>query len=132
MGKGVALAGHTILVVEDEPLIALAIVEGFKAAGAQVHTAYNLRDGMRLAAQPDISAAVLDFGLSDGEGSALCERLNERQVPFVLHTGYTHVHEACRSAIVVPKPAPAGQLVKAIESLLRGGPDAPMRSGSRQ
>jgi len=30
----VALAGHTILIVEDEPLIALAIVEDFKAAGA--------------------------------------------------------------------------------------------------
>jgi CheY-like chemotaxis protein len=82
----VALAGHTILVVEDEPLIALGIVEDFKAAGASVHTAYNLCDGLRLADHPDLSAAVVDFGLSDGKGSALCERLNERQVPFILHT----------------------------------------------
>jgi CheY-like chemotaxis protein len=81
-----ALVGHTILVVEDEPLIALAIVEDFKAAGASVHTAYNLSDGLRLADHPDLSAAVVDFGLSDGKGSALCERLNERQVPFILHT----------------------------------------------
>jgi DNA-binding response OmpR family regulator len=116
----VALAGRTILVVEDEPLIALAIVEDFKAAGASVHTAYNLCDGLRLADHPDLSAAVLDFGLTDGEGSALCERLSERQVPFVLHTGYTQVHEACRSVIVVPKPAPAGQLVSVVESLLQG------------
>ena len=87
------LAGHTILVVDDEPLIALAIAEDFKAAGAQVHTAYNLCDGLRLADHPDLSAAVVDFGLSDGKGSTLCERLIERQVPFVLHTGYTHVHD---------------------------------------
>jgi len=85
----VALAGHTILVVEDEPLIALTIVEDFKAAGASVHTAYNLCDGLRLADHPDLSAAVVDFGLSDGQGSTLCERLNERHVPFILHTGYT-------------------------------------------
>jgi len=117
----VTLAGHTILVVEDEPLIALAIVEDCKAAGAQVHTAYNLCDGLRLADHPDLSAAVVDFGLSDGKGSALCERLNERQVPFILHTGYTHVHEACRSGIVVPKPAAPGQLVSVIERLLQGG-----------
>jgi DNA-binding response OmpR family regulator len=117
--EAVALAGHTILVVEDEPLIALAIVEDFKAAGASVHTAYDLCDGLRLADHPDLSAAVVDFGLSDGKGSALCERLNERQVPFVLHTGYTHVHEACRSGIVVPKPAAPGQLVSEVERLLR-------------
>jgi DNA-binding response OmpR family regulator len=127
-----ALVGHTILVVEDEPLIALAIVEDFTAAGASVHTAYNLCDGLRLADDPDLSAAVVDFGLSDGKGSALCERLNERQVPFVLHTGYTHVHEACQSGIVVPKPAAAGQLVSAIERLLQGESDAPKCSGSRQ
>lgn len=87
--EAVALAGHTILVVEDEPLIALTIVEDFKAAGASVHTAYNLCDGLRLADHPDLSAAVVDFGLSDGQGSTLCERLNERHVPFILHTGYT-------------------------------------------
>ncbi len=118
--KPSALAGHTILVVEDEPLIVLAIVEDLKAAGAAVHTAYNLCDGLRLADHPDLSAAVVDFGLSDGKGSALCERLNERHVPFVLHTGYTHVHEVCRSGIVVPKPAVPGQLVSMIEKLLQG------------
>lgn len=115
-----ALIGHTILVVEDEPLIALDIVEGFKAAGALVHSAHTLRDGLRLAAHPDLSAAVVDFGLSDGEAGALCERLSDRQVPFVLHTGYSHVHEACRSGIVVPKPASPQDLVSTIERLLEG------------
>lgn len=119
-GANVALAGQTILVVEDEPLIALDIVEQFKAAGALVHTAHSVRDGMRLADHPDLSAAVLDFGLSDGEGSALCERLSERHVPFVLHTGYSHVHEVCRSGLLVPKPAAPEDVVKAVEKLLHG------------
>jgi DNA-binding response OmpR family regulator len=107
-----------VLVVEDEPLIALDIVQGFRAAGASVFCARNLRDGLRLAGHPDLAAAVVDFGLSDGEGTALCERLNQRGVPFVLHTGYSHVGEVCTSAIVVPKPATPDQLVSAIEKLL--------------
>ena len=126
-----ALAGHTILVVEDEPLIALALAENFKAAGASVYTAYNLCDAIRLAAHPDLSAAVVAVGLPDGQGSALCERLTERQVPFVLHTGYTHVHEACRSGIVVPKPALPQQWVSVVESLLQGRPQPPSASRRR-
>jgi DNA-binding response OmpR family regulator len=116
--SSVGLSGHTILVVEDEPLVALDIVESFKQAGASVYTACNLRDGLRLAGHPDLSAAIVDFGLSDGEGTALCERLNARGLPFVLHTGYTHVDEACRSGIVVPKPATGFQLVSTVEKLL--------------
>jgi hypothetical protein len=56
---------------------------------------------------------------SDGDGTALCDRLKERGVPFVLHTGYSHIHEACRSAIIVPKPATTAQLVNALQSLIK-------------
>lgn len=119
MGSIGPLAGRSILVVEDEPLIALDIVEDFKTAGASVFSARNLCDGLRLAGHPDLAAAVVDFGLSDGDGTALCERLNERGVPFVLHSGYPHLSGACRLGIVVPKPAAPGQLVSTIEKLLQ-------------
>lgn len=112
------LKGHSILVVEDEPLIALHIVACFRGAGASVMTALNLSDGLRLAGHPDLSAAVIDFGLSDGEGTALCERLNERRIPFVLHTGYQHVPEVCHTGVLIPKPADPHQLVSAIAGLL--------------
>jgi DNA-binding response OmpR family regulator len=114
----VSLAGCSILVVEDEPLIALDIVEGFRNAGASVMTAHQLRDGLRLAGHPDLSAAVVDFGLSDGDGTELCERLAERHIPFVLHTGYQHVHEACHGGVLVPKPAAPAALVSTVASLL--------------
>jgi DNA-binding response OmpR family regulator len=116
----VALTGHTILVVEDEPLIALDIVEGLTAPGASVHTAHNLQDGLRLAARPDLSAAIVDFGLQEGEGSALCEQLNARRVPFILHTGYAHTGAACESGIIVPKPATQQEVGRALEQLLQG------------
>lgn len=94
------------------------LADGLRKAGAAVMTAHTLCDGLRLAGRPDLSAAVIDFGLSDAVGTALCERLNERGVPFVLHTGYTHVHEACRTGIVLTKPAPPDQIVAAIAALL--------------
>src|SRR5438552_9841535 len=104
MRKG-TLAGRSILIVEDEPLIALDITEGFRSAGASVLSAHNLQDGLRLAGHPDLSAAVVDFGLRGGASTALCERLKERNVPFVLHSGYTKLHDACRAGVLVPKPA---------------------------
>jgi DNA-binding response OmpR family regulator len=105
-------------VIEDEPLIALDVGECFRRAGAFVLTVFNLRNGLRLAGDADLSAAVVDFVLSDGEGTAVCERLNERGIAFVLHSGYSHVHEACRVGVVVPKPAKANDLVVTIASLL--------------
>src|SRR5262245_55586767 len=103
----VSLAGRSELIVEDEPLIAINIVECFRDAGASVMTARGLRDGLRLADHPHLSATIVDFGPHEVEGNELCERLKKRGVPFVLHSGYAHVEDACRSGIVVPKPAPA-------------------------
>jgi DNA-binding response OmpR family regulator len=112
------LTGRSILIVEDEPLVALDIAEGFRAAGASVLMAHKLEDGLRLAGHPDLSAAVLDYGFGDGDGAALCARLKARAVPFVLHSGYSHVDEACKAGAVVPKPASPPTLVAAITQLL--------------
>jgi DNA-binding response OmpR family regulator len=112
------LAGRSILIVEDEPLIALDIAEGFRRAGASVLSAHNLQDGLRLAGHPDLSAAVLDFGLRDVEGTALCARLKDRQIPFVLHTGYQHTNEACHAGVLVPKPTAPAELVSTVARLL--------------
>lgn len=113
-----ALSGHTVLIVEDEPLIALDIAEALRDAGASVLTAHRLADGLRLARHPDLSAGVLDFGLSDGLGTELCHALTQRGVPFVLHSGYQHVHDACRPGIVVAKPAAPQHIVNVIEKML--------------
>ena len=41
------------------------------------------------------------FGFKDGDSSALCLRLNERDIPYVLHSGYRHLGDACHRGIVV-------------------------------
>ena len=69
--------------------------------------------------QDDLSAAVLDCGRADANADGLCGRLKERAIPFVLHSGYGHVEEACEGGAVVPKPADPAKLVKTVLGLLR-------------
>ena len=115
---GTSLSGHTILVVEDEVLIALDIVNGFQRAGAAVAVARSLADARSLVERNDICAAVVDFGLRDGDANGLCARLHQKHVPFVLHSGYSHAGIACAPAVVIPKPASPDRLVDAIGLLL--------------
>ena len=117
-----SLAGRTILVVEDEFLIALDIVTALKAAGADVVAAATLDRATQLVELDKLSAAVLDFGLRGGDANDLCARLNERDVPYVLHSGYTHLGDQCYRGVVVPKPAHPSVLVGALSRLL-GGPN---------
>jgi len=112
------LAGHTVLIVEDEPLIAIDIVQAFKQVGAVALLARALSEARKLVERSDLSAAVLDFGLGDGDAEQLCHRLTERHVPFVLHSGYSHHGEACGKGIRIPKPAGPEALVRAVEGAL--------------
>lgn len=116
--EALVLRGRSILVVEDEPLIALDIVDCFRQAGASVYSAHNVRDGLRLAGHPDLAAAVVDFGLRDGDGTTLCERLAERSIPFVIHSGNSHAQGVRHAGAVMPKPADPKELVSAVAGLL--------------
>ena len=78
------LTGRLILIVEDEPLIAMDLAQAFERAGARVVSANTLRHAVLLVENDDLSAAVLDHGLGDGDSSRLCERLKQREVPFLL------------------------------------------------
>jgi DNA-binding NtrC family response regulator len=116
--QNTSLAGRSILVVEDEPLIALAIANAFEGAGAQVKSAHTLADAKHLVEVDGLSAAVLDFGLRDGDADPLVDRLTARGIPFLLHSGYAHVGDAYRAGIVVPKPADPSALVDTLARAL--------------
>jgi CheY-like chemotaxis protein len=113
-----SLAGRTVLVLEDEPLIALNIVTAFEQAGAIVVPARTLAKARNIVEQGGLSAAVLDFGLGDGDAEQLCHRLSERAVPFVLHSGYSHPGAACSKGISIPKPASPVALIRAVAQLV--------------
>jgi DNA-binding response OmpR family regulator len=113
------LAGRSILIVEDEPIVALDIAAAFEKAGAQVTTTTTLRHATILVENDGLSAAVLDHGLGDGDSSSLCERLTERNIPFVIYSGFGSIDDgACREAPHVSKPANPEMLIATVAGLL--------------
>jgi CheY-like chemotaxis protein len=82
-----ALAGRSILIVEDEPLIALEVHAVFKAAGASIVSAANKKEALRMISLPGLSAAVVDMNLGQHNCSDVCKRLSDCGIPFVFYTG---------------------------------------------
>ena len=77
-----------VLVVEDEPLLALDLENHLRKAGARVITAGHLDVALSMAGHPDLSGAVVDLRLGKECAFSVCQRLAQRDVPFVIHTGY--------------------------------------------
>ncbi len=81
------LAGRSVLVVEDEILIAMDINEHLESAGAAVIYGRNLSQGLEKVEQ-QFDVALLDVSLGRSETCLpIVERLRERGIPFVLHSG---------------------------------------------
>jgi DNA-binding response OmpR family regulator len=114
------LAGRSILVVEDQPLIALDITDELEAAGAAVTTTDTLKHALILAEHDDLSGAILDHALSDGDSTLLCSRLKERGIPFITYSGFPVVGSMFEGALHISKPSAPGDLAKAMAGLLCG------------
>lgn len=114
-----SLHGCLVLIVEDEALIALDIAQGFKAAGAEVVISCTLEDAMNKAELPNLTAAVIDHALHNGlTTSDVCAKLKERNVPFVVYSGYSKLEGACASGELVHKPATLQMLVVTLQGVL--------------
>jgi DNA-binding NtrC family response regulator len=114
-----SLAGCTILVIEDEPLIALDIAATCENAGAKALFSQTRNEAERLIETDGISAAVVD--LWNDNANALCDRLQQRGIPFVMHSAYANFQDgsdAVKSAAVVPKPATSQALLDALRGAL--------------
>jgi ActR/RegA family two-component response regulator len=114
------LDGKVILVVEDEPLVALDVVKALRAAGAHVLCAGYLESGLCTTEHPELSAAVIDLHLGDGSGTVVCSRLRERGIPFVVHTGYPPMLIAGEwpDVPVISKPARPDEIISALIGVL--------------
>jgi DNA-binding response OmpR family regulator len=115
---GGILTGRLVLIVEDEPLIAMDLAQTFERAGARVTTTKSLREARQLLESHSLAAAVLDHALGDGDSSQLCARLKERDIPFVLYSGHSVIEGACHDAPLVAKPSNPAVLVNAVHELL--------------
>jgi DNA-binding response OmpR family regulator len=116
------LRGRSILIAEDEPLIALDIAEAFEAAGAAIVVTSTVHHALELVEHDGLSAAVLDHALHDGDSSPLCQRLNERKLPFVIYSGLGKLHGACAKGSHIQKPENPKALVSMVAGLIADKP----------
>jgi DNA-binding NtrC family response regulator len=120
--------GATILIVEDEFLIALGLEGAFKEAGArEVIVAQDVQEARAaLSREPPVSAAVLDVQLGGkaDAGFALAEIAATRNIPFVFLTAYAPglvLPAHFDGVTTVPKPYSVATLVTAVaEEMVRG------------
>jgi CheY-like chemotaxis protein len=106
-----------VLIVEDEPLIALALEEalmelGFSIAG----TVSQIPEALDLISREVFDVALLDVNLGLQKIDPVADVLAQRQCPFVFTTGYdrsglprAHSHRA-----VLEKPFHADELAGAV------------------
>jgi DNA-binding response OmpR family regulator len=118
------LAGRSILVVEDEPLIALDVAQALERAGALVLRTGLMGQALALAERDDLSAAVLDHAVGEEDSTPLCARLKERNIPFAMYTGRSRIKGACEDGAHILKPADPIVIVRTVAGLLQSTPTA--------
>jgi CheY-like chemotaxis protein len=110
-----------ILIVEDEPLIAMMLEDFLDALDREVAgSADNVASALELIEQGGIDAAILDVNLRGGEVSwPIADALAEKGIPFVLATGGSgdSVAEQHRGRPVLSKPFTLAAVEKALDAL---------------
>lgn len=114
------LSGRAILVVEDEAFLRLDLADTLHAVGARVVCAAAASEALSALASTQLSAAVLDVRLRDGDCAPVCQSLRERNVPFLFYTGCQDVPDGYAGVPIIAKPAPLARLIEALEALCQG------------
>ena len=101
------LSGRRILVVEDEPIIAMALEDMLRDLDCiVVGPALRLDEAESRARTEPLDGAILDVNLGDGPTFSVAEILAARGVPFCFSTGYgaSVIPARFESAAVLQKP----------------------------
>jgi CheY-like chemotaxis protein len=112
------LAGVSILVVEDEPVIAMGIELAFADTGAKLCFATTLEDGIDLAQQQSLTVGIVDYRLASEKSTELYAYLREKGVPFLIYTGYAVPERDRHGGALIAKPATDEELREALRELL--------------
>lgn len=111
-----------ILIVEDEPLIAMELARVITDAGGTVVAMLRTEsEACAFAGSGQIDAAVLDIWIKDGKSYPVAEVLKSRGIPFVFctaDTGEDHRLAAWTQVPVLAKPYRPDKLVALLGCLL--------------
>lgn len=112
-----AITGCRVLLVEDEPLVAMDVSCGLEDAGASVvRVAQTLAEALAAAATDDIDVALLDGNLGGEPVDRVAQALSNRAIPFCFVSGYgrEHLPQGFNDAPVLTKPVDPDVLIRTI------------------
>ncbi len=112
-----------ILIVEDEPIVAMMLEDMLENLGAiVVGPASSVIEANALIARGLPDAAVLDLNLGGERSHAVARQLRDKGVPFVFATGHTLVGDVdFAEATCVQKPYRSEQIAAALARVLGDG-----------
>jgi DNA-binding NarL/FixJ family response regulator len=114
------LVGLRVLVVEDEPIVAMCLEDMLDALGCViVGPASRLAEGLALAESAEIDVAILDINLDGERSTTIAECLRARGVPFAFASGYENPPEGVGKTVMIGKPYRDEDVRAALEALTR-------------
>lgn len=124
-----ALAGRSILVVEDEMLVLMSIETALTDLGCTATTAGTIEAALNLLDGTGFDAAMLDVNLHGEQSYPVADELARKGIPFVFSTGYGHHDERPDFADhpVLRKPYQQDHLVAALSALVAPSMPTPVR-----
>lgn len=118
----------TVLVVEDEFIIALDLSETVKDLGYALEGPFaDQRSAFRAIQGEMPDAAILDVYTSDGEVFPLADALTKAGVPIIFHSGHVSPKEMVKrypGARACAKPCPPDKLIDALQEAVERRADA--------
>jgi CheY-like chemotaxis protein len=122
---GMSVLPNDVLIVEDDPIIALDFEETILGFGVKrVRTAASVAKALEMIADRAPDFALLDVGLVREKSFAIAERLEALEIPFVFVTGYgpkMAFPAAFAEKPTLPKPYSADALQAALQRRPEGG-----------
>jgi CheY-like chemotaxis protein len=113
------LFGKRILLVEDEPVVAMLAEDLLTDLGCVVvGPAVRLKEGLALVERERLDLALLDINLGADTSFPIAAALSERQIPFAFATGYGALAHPFDDAPVISKPYTSDDLRLLLEGLL--------------
>ena len=110
-----------ILIVEDEPLIALELEEFLINAGFKIAAiAGKLEKALALIESGSCDAAIVDANLAGVSASPLASALTALGMPFIVLSGYSseQLQSAFPRALFMQKPYRPDELIQALNTIV--------------
>ncbi|MFT3729179.1 MAG: response regulator [Terricaulis sp.] len=113
------LTGKTVLIVEDDAIIAEGIFDALSDAGAKPLTpCATIIDALNLINSEALDTALVDVNLNGMRSHAVMQALNAKGVPFVAATAYQIAASLGGPRVILQKPYTPEHLRAALEEAL--------------